>query len=80
MNDDELVWFGAVELGRQFAPARPRPGRATEACLERIASLNPRLEALVTLTEDGRGPRPRQPIRRSPPGAGAVHCTAFPIA
>jgi aspartyl-tRNA(Asn)/glutamyl-tRNA(Gln) amidotransferase subunit A len=51
MTDDDLVWFGAVELGRHIRAGEITSARATEACLERIASLNPRVEALVTVTE-----------------------------
>jgi len=52
MNDDDLVWLGAAELGRHIRAGAITSVRATEACLGRIATLNPRLEAFVTLTAE----------------------------
>ena len=52
MNDDDLVWLGAAELGRHIRAGEITSARATEACLARIARLNPRLEAFVMLTDE----------------------------
>ncbi len=52
MNDDDLVWLGAADLGRQIRAGEITSVRATEACLDRIARLNPRLEAFITITDE----------------------------
>lgn len=52
MNDDELAWLGAAELGRRIRAGEASSVRATRAYLDRIERLNPLLEAYVTLTTE----------------------------
>ncbi|TXL78793.1 Asp-tRNA(Asn)/Glu-tRNA(Gln) amidotransferase subunit GatA [Vineibacter terrae] len=52
MSDEDLVWFGAAELGRLIAAGEVTSRQATIAYLDRIAALNPALEAYVTVTAD----------------------------
>jgi aspartyl-tRNA(Asn)/glutamyl-tRNA(Gln) amidotransferase subunit A len=52
MDDTEIVWSGAVELGRAIRRGEVTAVQAARAYLARIAALNPRLEAYVTVTEE----------------------------
>jgi aspartyl-tRNA(Asn)/glutamyl-tRNA(Gln) amidotransferase subunit A len=52
MTDDELVWLGPVDLGRHIRMREITATRLAGAFLDRIAALNPRLEAFVTVTAD----------------------------
>src|SRR5262245_44671603 len=52
MSDEDLVWWGAAELGRRIAAGAVTSRQATTAYLDRIAALNPALEAYVTVTAD----------------------------
>ncbi len=52
MTDDELIWLGAVDLGRRIRAREITATRLAGAFLDRIAALNPRLEAFVTVTAD----------------------------
>ena len=52
MNDEDVVWMGAAELGRRIAAGEVTSRQATIAYLDRIAALNPVLEAYVTVTAD----------------------------
>ncbi len=52
MSYEDLVWFGAAELGRLIAAGEVTSRQATIAYLDRIAALNPALEAYVTVTAD----------------------------
>jgi aspartyl-tRNA(Asn)/glutamyl-tRNA(Gln) amidotransferase subunit A len=50
MTDDDLIWLGAVALGRCIRRGEVTALRAAEAYLDRIARLDPRLEAYVAVT------------------------------
>jgi len=52
MADDDLVYAGIRELGRRFRTREVSPVELTEALLERIARLDPKLDAFVTVTAD----------------------------
>jgi Asp-tRNA(Asn)/Glu-tRNA(Gln) amidotransferase A subunit family amidase len=52
MHDDQIVWLGAVALGRLIRSGEVTAVRAARAYLNRIERLNPSLEAYVTITED----------------------------
>ena len=52
MSDEDVVWMGAAELGRRIAAGEVTSRQATIAYLDRIAALNPALEAYVTVTAD----------------------------
>ena len=52
MTDDELIWLGAVDLGRRIRAREITATRLAGAFLDRITALNPRLEAFVTVTAD----------------------------
>lgn len=52
MSEHDLVWMGAAELGRRIASGEVTSRAATTAYLDRIAALNPKLEAYVTVTAD----------------------------
>ena len=52
MSDEDVVWMGAAELGRRIAAGEVTSRQATTAYLDRIAALNPSLEAYVTVTAD----------------------------
>jgi aspartyl-tRNA(Asn)/glutamyl-tRNA(Gln) amidotransferase subunit A len=52
MTDDELIWLGAVDLGRRIRAREITAAHLTRVFLGRIATLNPRLEAFVTVTAD----------------------------
>src|SRR5258708_39923634 len=50
MHDDQIVWLGAVALGRLIRSGKVTAVQATRAYLNRIDRLNPSLEAFVTVT------------------------------
>ncbi len=52
MDADEIVWMGAVELGRAIRAGRTTAVEAARAYLDRIERLNPLLEAYVTVTAE----------------------------
>lgn len=52
MNDDDICFLGAAELGRRIAEGALTSRRATEAYLARIAAVNPAIEAYVTVTAE----------------------------
>jgi len=52
MTDDEVVWLNAVDLGRHIRTREITAACAVRAFLERIAAVNPRLEAFVTVTAE----------------------------
>jgi aspartyl-tRNA(Asn)/glutamyl-tRNA(Gln) amidotransferase subunit A len=52
MHDDQIVWLGAVALGRLIRSGEVTAVRAARAYLNRIERLNPSLEAYVTITKD----------------------------
>jgi aspartyl-tRNA(Asn)/glutamyl-tRNA(Gln) amidotransferase subunit A len=52
MSDENVVWMGAAELGRRITAGEVTSRQATTAYLDRIAALNPALEAYVTVTAD----------------------------
>jgi len=49
-QDEDVVWLGAVELGRRIRGGQITATRATEVYLGRIERLNMHLEAYVTVT------------------------------
>jgi Asp-tRNA(Asn)/Glu-tRNA(Gln) amidotransferase A subunit family amidase len=49
-----------------------------DACLARIAALEPKLQAFVHVHEARRGRRLKPPTKRSAPGRPSVRCMAFP--
>src|ERR1700677_4143877 len=53
MTDDDLIWLGAVALGRCIRRGEVTALRAAEAYLDRIARLDPRLEAYGAVTGAG---------------------------
>jgi len=52
MADDELCWLSATELATRIRRRRVSPVEVVDAVLDRIARVNPRLNAYVTLTAD----------------------------
>ena len=52
MAGDDLVYAGIRELGRRFRSREVSPVELTEALLERIARLDQKLDAFVTVTAD----------------------------
>lgn len=50
MSDDDVIWLGALELGRRIRARAVSAVSATRAFLDRIDALNPHLEAFVTVT------------------------------
>lgn len=52
MEDDQIVWLGAVALGRLIRTGKVTAVQATRAYLARIDRLNPSLEAYVTVTSE----------------------------
>jgi aspartyl-tRNA(Asn)/glutamyl-tRNA(Gln) amidotransferase subunit A len=52
MNDADICFLGAAELGRRIAEGSITSRRATEAYLARIAAVNPSIEAYVTVTAE----------------------------
>jgi aspartyl-tRNA(Asn)/glutamyl-tRNA(Gln) amidotransferase subunit A len=52
MADDDLVYAGIRELGRRFRTREVSPVELTDALLERIARLDPKLNAFVTVTAE----------------------------
>jgi len=48
----ELVWASMADLGRMIATKEVSPVEVVRAHLDRIAALNPRLNAFVTLTDE----------------------------
>lgn len=49
MTDDDLVWLSVIDLGRRIRTREITATRVAQAFLDRIAALNPRLEAFVTV-------------------------------
>jgi aspartyl-tRNA(Asn)/glutamyl-tRNA(Gln) amidotransferase subunit A len=52
MADDDLVYAGIRELGRRFRTREVSPVELTDALLERIGRLDPKLNAFVTVTTE----------------------------
>ncbi|MGH7323981.1 MAG: amidase [Candidatus Rokuibacteriota bacterium] len=52
MAKDELCWLGATELAPLYRKKKVSPVEVVDAVLDRIAKLNPKLNAFVTLTAD----------------------------
>ena len=52
MASDELCWRSATELATLIRRKKVSPVEVVDAVLERIARLNPRLNAYVTVTDD----------------------------
>jgi aspartyl-tRNA(Asn)/glutamyl-tRNA(Gln) amidotransferase subunit A len=52
MASDDLVYAGIRELGRRFRTREVSPVELTAALLERIARLDPKLDAFVTVTAE----------------------------
>ena len=52
MASDELCWRSANELATLIRRKKVSPVEVVDAVLERIARLNPRLNAYVTVTDD----------------------------
>ena len=52
MTDNDLVWLSAVDLGRHIRARTLTATRVTRAFLDRIASLNPRLEAFLAVSAE----------------------------
>jgi len=52
VSDNELCWLTAGELGILFRAGKLSPVEVVQALLTRIATLNPYLEAYVTVTAD----------------------------
>ena len=52
MAPNELVYAGIRELGTRFRKREVSPVEVTGALLDRIARLDPKLNAFVTLTAD----------------------------
>ena len=52
MDNDEIVFLSATELGRRISRKEISPVEATEAYLRRIEKVEPRLNAFVTVTAD----------------------------
>jgi aspartyl-tRNA(Asn)/glutamyl-tRNA(Gln) amidotransferase subunit A len=52
MADTRLVWLSATELARLIRTKKVSPVEVVGAVLDRIAALNPRLNAFVTLTDE----------------------------
>jgi aspartyl-tRNA(Asn)/glutamyl-tRNA(Gln) amidotransferase subunit A len=52
MTSDELCWLPATDLAARIRRRKVSPVEVVEAVLDRIARVNPRLNAYVTLTAD----------------------------
>jgi aspartyl-tRNA(Asn)/glutamyl-tRNA(Gln) amidotransferase subunit A len=52
MSDTRLVWLSATELAALIRRKKVSPVEVVDAVLGRIAALNPRLNAFVTLTDE----------------------------
>ena len=52
MSEQEICWMSAVELLEAYRSKKLSPVEVTSAVLERIDELNPRINAIVTLTAD----------------------------
>lgn len=52
MNPDDICWMSARELIRAYRKKELSPVEATRAILDRIEEVNPRINAIVTLTAD----------------------------
>jgi Asp-tRNA(Asn)/Glu-tRNA(Gln) amidotransferase A subunit family amidase len=52
MTDTDLCYLAATELRQKFADRELSPVEVTEATLDRIESLNPSLNAYVTVTAE----------------------------
>ena len=65
-----------TELGAAFRARRLSPVEATEACLERIARLDPELHAFITVTADLALDQARVAATSSSAATIAVRCTA----
>ena len=52
MSEQELCWMSAVELLDAYRSKKLSPVEVTRAVLERIDEVNPRINAVVTLTAD----------------------------
>ena len=51
---NDIVWAGAAELAERIRSRELSPVEVLEAYLDRIESVNPRINAIVTLVEDAR--------------------------
>jgi len=52
MTDDDICWLSATALGRQIRARKLTSGAATSAHLNRIARIDPKLEAYITVTAE----------------------------
>ena len=52
MSDQELCWMSAIELLNAYRSKKLSPVEVTRAVLERIDDVNPKINAIVTLTAD----------------------------
>ena len=52
MNDDELAYTSAVEIARRIGKRDLSPVDVVQAILARLEALNPRLNAVCTLTAE----------------------------
>jgi Asp-tRNA(Asn)/Glu-tRNA(Gln) amidotransferase A subunit family amidase len=53
MSDSALAFAPATELARLIASRRVSPVEVVEAALRRVESLNPRLNAFLSIAGDG---------------------------
>jgi aspartyl-tRNA(Asn)/glutamyl-tRNA(Gln) amidotransferase subunit A len=70
MSDSRLVWLSATELAALIRRKKVSPVEVVDALLDRIAALNPRLNAFVTLT-DGAARREAKAAERAVMKRGA---------
>ena len=64
-----------TELAPRIAARQVSAAELTDACLDRIARENGRLNAFITVLADRARARRAGPMRKSPPGAIADRCT-----
>lgn len=74
MGTSDLCWMSAVELAAAIRARRLSPVEITRAVLERIAAVNPRLNAFCTVAAER--PRPTPPRRPWWAGRRWDRCTA----
>ncbi len=82
MRDDTLCWLPASELAAMIRRKKASPVEVVEAVLERIGTLNPRLNAYCTITADDARRRARAAERalgKRSASLGPLHGVPFSV-
>jgi aspartyl-tRNA(Asn)/glutamyl-tRNA(Gln) amidotransferase subunit A len=82
MTNDELCWTPAAELAGLIRKKKVSPVEVVRATLERIAKVDPKLNAFVTLTADAAMREARaaeRALTRRKPALGALHGVPFGV-